>query len=196
MTYTLSSSDPNPLTLAVTLKSWTFLYPTDTLAMHILLTVTPPVMDFMQTNATADNNYTTIFTFASSDVEMTSMVILNGQGLVDGTTETPVAISLLEIPSASTNGTSTVYDLILEFPHFESEFYYDPEFIVSAFGPPIFTFVSGSPENLYALFALFGLLVIPLLAFFLAMGFYFHRRDKRKAREEAMAGEDGIELTG
>ena len=46
MTYTLSSSDPNPLTLAVTLKSWTFQYPTDTLAMHILLTVTPPRDEF------------------------------------------------------------------------------------------------------------------------------------------------------
>jgi hypothetical protein len=113
---------PSDLKFEMVLSGWPFAQPSNTLRLHLLLSVTPNVTALLQSNST--NNNITTFTLLSSNETMTTTIRMIGCGTVDGV-NTPVSFSLEQ------NQTDPgLLALMLEIPHFNSSFQYDPDFSV------------------------------------------------------------------
>jgi len=104
------------------LSGWPFAQPSNTLRLHLVLNVAPNVTSVLQNNGT--NAGIVIFMLLSSNETMTTTIRMIPYGTVDGV-NTPVSFSLHQ------NQTNPgLLALVLEIPHFNSSFQYDPDFSV------------------------------------------------------------------
>jgi len=126
---TLSSSGiffdtkPSDLKFEMALSGWPFAQPSNTLRLHLVLNVTPNVISILQNNNSTNNNITT-FTLLSSNETMTTTIRMLGYGTADGI-DVPISFSL-----AQTQTDPGLLSLVLEIPHFNSSFQYDPDFSI------------------------------------------------------------------
>jgi len=110
---------------------------------------------------------------------MTTVINLIGFGVADGVTNDRVNVSLTSISGDS-------YDLAIDFPQFNSEFIYDPDFSVTLVGGSGGG-SGGSSDNLLPLLALISL-VIPLAMCLIAVAVVIAVWLKwRKARYDSYA---------
>jgi hypothetical protein len=134
------------------LSGWPFAQPSNTLRLHLVLNVTPNVTSLLQ-NST-DNNITT-FRLLSSNETMITTIRMIGYGTADGV-NIPISFSLEQ------NQTDpTLLALVLEIPHFNSSFQYDPDFSVILSSQQQED--SSSATDLLPLLSLLALIFIPVI---------------------------------
>jgi len=181
VSYELSSTFPNPLALSLTISNWNWTNPLNTLLVHMIISLTPPVQFITMINGTGN----TTFRISNDDGYMATNIITSSSGLADAVS-VPVVVSLFDY--GEDNGTS-VLGLVFAFPHFISSFIYvDTEISVTAevMEPPG---LGSGPSDLYALLALLGLVFIPLVIIFFGLGAFNLYREKKKldAEKESQA---------
>ncbi|MBX8643925.1 MAG: hypothetical protein KIY12_04280 [Thermoplasmata archaeon] len=173
---------PSDLKFEMALSGWPFAQPSDTLRLHLLLNVTPNVTSLLQNNST--NNNITTFTLLSSNETMTTTIRMIGSGTVDGV-NTPVSFSL-----AQNQSDPGLLVLVLEIPHFNSSFQYDPDFSVLL--PSQQQEDSSSTTDLLPLLSLIALILIPVtlatIAVLVAFLVWARRRHILWATRKGMTG--------
>ena len=152
---------PGTLKLSLMVSQWNFTNSTNGLHIVLNVNIDPPVTSVIVTNY---GSFTT-YTLLSSNVLNTTITLLHF-GVADNTTIAPVGFSLNATSSSPTNST---YALILDFPHFTSSFFYDPDFSVTlAGGGNNNGGGDGSNDSLLPLLALVAL-VIPIAMVMIAI---------------------------
>ena len=161
-----------------------FAQPSNTLRLHLVLNVTPNVTSLLQNNST--NNNITTFTLLSSNGTMTTTIRMIGFGTVDGV-DTPISFSL-----AQNQTDPGLLALVLEIPHFNSSFQYDPDFSVILPNQQQQQQETSSATNLLPLLSLIALLVFPVIlvtiVVVVALFVWLRRRHLLWATRKGMTG--------
>jgi len=175
---------PSDLKFEMALSGWPFAQPSNTLRLHLVLNVTPNVTSLLQNNST--NNNITTFTLLSSNGTMTTTIRMIGFGTVDGV-DTPISFSL-----AQNQTDPGLLALVLEIPHFNSSFQYDPDFSVILPNQQQQQQETSSATNLLPLLSLIALLVFPVIlvtiVVVVALFVWLRRRHLLWATRKGMTG--------
>jgi hypothetical protein len=146
---------PGTVKFEVFLSQWNFTTPGASLRFHLSLQITPAVTSISEFSSS--NGITTYSLISGSS--MVTKINLIGYGLIDNSTIAPVGFNLT---TTGNNGSTTYLDLTFDFPHFDSTFFYDPDFSVTLPDGSIKSSDdSSSSPNLLPLLALLALVLVP-----------------------------------
>ena len=180
------SSDikPSDLKFEMVLSRWPFAQQSNTLRLHLVLNVIPNVTSLLQNNST-NNNTTTTFTLLSLNKTMTTTIRMIGYGTADGI-DVPISFSL-----AQNQTDPGLLALMLEIPHFNSSFQYDPDFSVILPSQQQQE-DSSSTTDLLPLLSLIALLIFPvalaIIAIIITLLVWLRRRHLLWATRKGMTG--------
>lgn len=160
------------LKFEIALSNWSFSRPTNTLGLHLLISLLPAYTSIQETNT----NDTTTFVLSAANVA-TATINLIRSCVVDNSTTERVSFSL--------NNTSTagLLDLVILFPNFAKSIVYDPDFSVTLDVGG--TNVGDGSSNLLPLLSLLVLLLVPavmVLIGAIALGVLVSRKHRHQSR--------------